>query len=91
MLKARKKLTAFQVHKSWLIRALLVLVATGLADCAVVLFAQRPTLWAALIGSSLPLSIYVFVAIPILRQEGRKSGTEGPAQFAHFTPHKIKT
>ena len=69
------KLTAFQVHKSWLIRAALVLVVTVLADGAVVWFAQRPILWAALIGGSLPLSMTVFVAIPLLREEGRKSET----------------
>ena len=69
------KFTVFQVHKSWLIRATLVLVATCLADGAVVWFAQRPTLWTSLIGGSLLLSMYVFVAIPILRGEERKSGT----------------
>jgi hypothetical protein len=80
MLEARMKLTAFQVHKPWLIRATLVLVVTVLADGAVVWFAQRPILWAAPIGGSLPLSMFVFVAIPILREEGRKSetGIRGP-------------
>jgi hypothetical protein len=75
MLEARMKLTAFQVHKPWLIRATLVLVVTVLADGAVVWFAPRPILWATLIGGSLPLSMYVFVAVPILRDEGRKSET----------------
>jgi len=60
--------TVFQVHKSWRIRATLVLVATGLADCATVWFTQRPILWATLIASSLPVSMIVFVLIPILRQ-----------------------
>ena len=80
MLEARITLTAFQVHKSWLIRAALVLVVTGLADGAVVWFVQRPILWATVIGGSLPLSMCVFVAIPILREEGRKSrtGMRGP-------------
>jgi hypothetical protein len=67
------KLTAFQVHKSWLIRVVLVLLATALADGAVVWFAQRPILWAVLIPGSLPLSMFAFVAIPILREEKRKS------------------
>jgi len=67
------KLTAFQTHKSWLIRAVLVLVATCLADAAVVWFAPRPILWAGLIAGSLPLTMLVFVAFPILREEGRKS------------------
>jgi hypothetical protein len=80
MLEARMKLTAWQVHKSWLIRAALVLVVTVLADGAVVCFARRPILWAALIGGSLPLSLHVFVALPILREEQRKSetGIRGP-------------
>jgi len=75
------KLTAFQVHKSWLIRAVLVLVVTVLADGVVVWFAPRPILWAALIGGSLPLSMFVFVARPILREEERKSetGIRGPS------------
>jgi hypothetical protein len=74
------KLTALRVHRSWLIRAALVLVVTCLADCAVAWFAQRPLPWATLIGGSLPLSMYVFVAIPILREERRKSetGIAGP-------------
>lgn len=69
-------LTAFQVHKSWLIRAVLVLVATGVAEGAVVWFAQRPTLWVTLIGASLPLTLIVFVLFPILREERRRSETD---------------
>jgi hypothetical protein len=68
-------LTALQVHKSWLIRAVLVLLVTVLADGAVVWFAQRPLLWAVLIPGSLPLSMFVFVANPILREERRRSQT----------------
>jgi len=67
------KLTAFPVRKSWAIRAALVLVATVLADGAVVWFAQKPILSATLIASSLPVSMFVFVVIPMLRQEMRKS------------------
>jgi hypothetical protein len=67
------KLTAFQVHKWWLMRAVLVLLTTGLADGAVVWFAQRPILWAVVFPGSLPLSMFAFVAIPILREEKRKS------------------
>jgi hypothetical protein len=68
-------LTAFQVHKSWLTRAALALLAAALADGTVVWFAQRPILWAVLIPGSLPLSMFAFVAIPILREEKRKSQT----------------
>ena len=72
------KPTALQVHKSWLIRAALVLLATVLADGVAVWFAPRPLLWAVLIPGSLPLSMFVFVAIPILREERRKSQTGIP-------------
>ena len=67
------ELTAFQVHKSWLIRVALVLVVTALADALAAWFAPRPLLWCALIASSLPLFSVVFVIIPLLRQETRES------------------
>jgi hypothetical protein len=73
------KLTAFQVHKFWFVRAMLVLVLTVLAEGIVVWFAQRPLFWAALIGSSLPLSMIVVVAFPVLREERRKSETDADA------------
>jgi hypothetical protein len=69
------KLTAFQTHKSWLIRAVLVLAVTGLAEVAVVWYVRRPILWATLIAGSLTLSMLVFLAFPILREESRKSAT----------------
>jgi hypothetical protein len=43
-----------------------------LVDAAVVWWVQRPLLWAALIPATLPLSMMVFVGIPILRQQGRE-------------------
>jgi len=67
------KLTAWQVHKSWVIRAALVLVVTVLADAVAVCFAKRPILWSVLIPASLPLSMIGFVVIPVLRQESPKS------------------
>jgi hypothetical protein len=78
MLGARMKPTAFQVHKSWLIRAVLVLVLTALAEGIVVWFVQRPIFWTVLVGSSLPFTMVVFVAFPILREEKRKSETDNP-------------
>jgi hypothetical protein len=66
-------LDAFKVHRFWLIRAALVLGLTCLADCIVVWFVQRPIFWATLIASSLPFTMVIFVAIPILREESRKS------------------
>jgi len=67
------KRTECQVLKPWLIRAGLVLLVTGSADCATAWFAQQPLRWCALIGASLPLSMTLFVIIPMLRQESRKS------------------
>ena len=67
------KPTAFQVHKSWLIPAALVLVVTGLADGLTAWFVPHPIRWCTLIASSLPLSLVFLVAFPILRQERRKS------------------
>jgi hypothetical protein len=72
-LEPRMKSTAWQVHKSWVIRAALVLVVTGLADAATACLAPRPILGCTLIASSLPLSMIVFVLIPILRQESQES------------------
>ena len=72
-LEAGMKLTAFQVHQSWLIRAALVLMVTVLADGLTAWFVSRPILWCTLIACSLPISMVVFVVIPILRQEKRKS------------------
>jgi hypothetical protein len=64
------KPTALQVHKSWVIRAVLVLAATVLAEVAVVSFLSRPLVWVALIAGSLPLTLYVFVAMPLLKRRG---------------------
>jgi hypothetical protein len=59
--------TAVQVHKSWFVRAALVLLFTCLADCAAA-FAPRPILACALVAATLPLSMIVFVALPLLRE-----------------------
>ena len=72
------KPTALQVHKSWLIPAVLVLLATVVVGGVVVYFAQRPLLWATLIPGTLPLSMWFFVALPLLREEKRKSETDNP-------------
>jgi hypothetical protein len=65
--------TAFHVHKSWLIRAVLVLAITLLADGAVGWFAAKPFPWVVLIPGSLPLSMLIFVAAPLLKQAGQES------------------
>ena len=67
------ELTAWQVHRSWLVRASLVLIVTGMVDGLTAWFVPHPLLWCALIGSSLPLSMVAFVVIPMLRQERRQS------------------
>jgi len=66
-------LVALQVHKSWLIPAVMVLVVTAMADGLTAWFVPRPILWCTLIASSLPISMVVFVIIPILRRERQKS------------------
>lgn len=61
------------VHRLWLTRAGLVLLATVLADSAVGIFAPRPFPWIVLIPATLPLSLLTFVARPVLREEDRES------------------
>ncbi len=61
------KQTALQVHKWWLMRAALVLLITVLADGLAASLLAKPFLWCLLIGSSLSLSMTVFVVIPLLR------------------------
>jgi hypothetical protein len=67
------KPTAFQVHKFWLIRAVLLVVVTDVADGAVGWFAAKPFPWVALIPGTLPLSMFFFVARPSLKQAERES------------------
>jgi len=64
---------AWQVHEFWFIRAALVLLVTVCADAAVGWFAARPSPWIVLIPGSLPLSMYIFVALPIVKQAERDS------------------
>jgi hypothetical protein len=70
------KPTAFQVHRSGLVPAVLLLVVTVVVGGVVVCFAQRLLLWAALIPGTLPLSLWFVVALPLLREEKRKSRTD---------------
>jgi hypothetical protein len=56
-------------------RAALVLVVTCLIDAAVGGLLAKPFPWVVLIAGTLPLSMIVFVAMPILKTEGRDSQT----------------
>jgi hypothetical protein len=67
--------TAFEVHKSRLMRAALVLTVTCLIDATVGWFATKPFPWVVLIPGSLPLSMFLFVARPLLKQAERASQT----------------
>jgi hypothetical protein len=78
MSNAGPELTALQAHKSWLIRAALVLLVTVVTDGAIAPFMRRPVLWAVLIASTLPLSMIVFVLFPILRQESDDTPHQRP-------------
>jgi hypothetical protein len=63
------KLNAFQVHKSWLMPTVLVLVITCLIYGFVGSIAAKPFPWILLIPGSLPLSMYFFVGRPLLKKE----------------------
>ena len=62
------KTSAIQAHKWWLTRTALVLVITCLIDAIVGWFAAKPFPWVVLIPSTLPLSMFFFVAMPLLKQ-----------------------
>jgi len=67
----------WHVHKFWLIRAILVLLVTCGVDAAVVAVATQPLKWAPFITGTLPLTMWLFVGIPVLNEEKRKSETRG--------------
>jgi hypothetical protein len=63
---------AWRVHKWWLMRTALVLLATCAIDAAVGGLAAKPFPWGVLIPSTLPLSMIFFVAWPLLKNEERE-------------------
>ncbi len=67
------KTSAWQVHKGWFTRAALVLAVTCLIDAAVGGSAAKPFPWVVLIPASLPFSMIFFVALPLVKREGRDS------------------
>ncbi len=66
-------MTAWQVHKGWISRAVLVLGLTGLIDAAVGGLLANPFPWVVLIPGTLPLTVIVFVAMPLLKKAGGDS------------------
>jgi hypothetical protein len=64
---------SIQVHKSWLIPTLLILVVTGLIYGILGSVVGKPLPWLAFIPGSLPLSLYFFVARPLIRKDTQDS------------------
>jgi hypothetical protein len=65
--------SVWQVHKVWVMRTVLVLLATVLAEVAVVWSLQQPIRWVGLVAGTLPLTLFFFVALPLIRSEGGKT------------------
>jgi hypothetical protein len=63
----------WQTHSFWAVRVALVLIATAVAEVLVVWLVPQPIVWVALIAGSLPLSMILLVALPVLRREGGKT------------------
>jgi len=66
-------MTAWHVHRWWLMRTALLLVVTCLIDAAVGGLATKPLPWVVLIPGTLPLSMIFFVAMPLLKKDERDS------------------
>ena len=64
--------SVWQVHRSWVLPTMLVLVLTALAEVAIVWVLAQPARWVALIAGTLPVTLYFFVALPLIRKEGAK-------------------
>ncbi len=71
-----RPMTAWRVHRWWLIRTALILAAAGLADAAVGGLAAKPFPWVVLIPGALPLLMIFFVAMPLLKKEQQDSQTD---------------
>ena len=63
----------WQAHRFWVVRAMLVLIVTAMAEALVVWLLPQPITWVALIAGTLPLSMIFLVALPLLRREGGKT------------------
>jgi len=64
---------AFEVQRSWSIPAMLVLSITCALDAIVAWLVPKPFPWLGLISGSLPLTMWVFVGLPLLRIETQNS------------------
>jgi peptidoglycan/LPS O-acetylase OafA/YrhL len=62
---------AWRVHRWWFTRAALVLLVTVLIEAAVGGFVAKPFPWIALVAGSLPFTLFVFVALPLVKKEER--------------------
>ncbi len=62
---------AWHVHKGWLMRTALLLLITCSIDAVVGGLAAKPFSWVVLIPGTLPLSMFFFVARPLLKREER--------------------
>jgi hypothetical protein len=66
--------SAWRTHKGWLTRAVVVIVLTGLAEAITVCFVRQPLRYVAWISGSLPLTMFLFVAWPLIKDHDVKQG-----------------
>jgi hypothetical protein len=65
---------AWHTHKGWLTRAAAVIVLTGLTEALTVYFVPHPLRYLAWISGSLPLTMFLFVAWPLIKAHDQKQG-----------------
>jgi len=61
--------TLFQVHKSWLIPAVLVWSITCALDAIVAWLVPHPFPWLGIISGCLPLTMFIVVGWPLIRRK----------------------
>lgn len=65
--------SVWRVHRFWVIRAALVLLVTALAEVVVVWSMPQPIRWVAWVAGTLPLTMFFFVAFPLIRRDAGPS------------------
>lgn len=65
--------SVWRVHRFWVLRAAQVLLVTALAEVVIVWSMPQPVRWVAWIAGTLPFSLFLFVALPLIRREARPS------------------